>query len=240
MAPRARKGPTKLPSAFVKNALAKKDARLAALAERGFAAIAKVKALRTSIADDFVEMGEALATLKDPDVWKAVGAGSFEDVVTREFDMSLARAESLLALWERLSAELVRELGVDRASALLDLADATPEDDDVPGLLHATLTLPSGAKLDVAKASVAQLHDAATEFRRARVRPKGKKTHGFTVDAAAQKKFEAATKRLHRLVGTHVTTKLVATRKKTGADATLRLPLADLVKLLAAAAKGAS
>ena len=234
----AAKGSSKLPAALVKNALAKKDARRAALAREGFAAIADVHALRTKIADDFLAMGRALVTLKQRDVYEAVGYDTFEALVEAKLDMSATRAATLIALYEKLDAETVRALGVDRASALMNLADATPADDDVPGLLTAKLTLPDGRVLDVANASVPALLEAATAFRRAGA-TKGHRRRGFTVGADDQARFEAALRTFEAAHGHRPTARLVATRKKTGPDVTLRVTL-DAFEALARGSANAS
>lgn len=226
-----------LPAALEKNALASRDAKRQRLADAGFKAIETIKALRAKVSDDFLEMGRALQVLKGKGVADAMGLGTFEALCAK-VDLSVTRAEQLIALYERLDAGLVRELGTDRASALMNLADATPEDDRVEDLLRAKLALPSGAVLDVAKATVQAINDAATTLRRGRA-TSGKKRHGLTVEASEQRAFDAAMKRLKKLVGDEgLTTKLIATRKAGGADAQVRMPLAALVKLVAAARKG--
>lgn len=196
-----------------------------------------ITALRTKISDDFLEMGRALQVLKSKGVADAMGHGSFEVLCADKLDLSVTRANLLIELFERLDAGLVRELGTDRASALMNLADATPEDDRVEDLLTAKLRLPSGTTLDVAKATVQAINDAATSLRRSQAAP-GKKRHGLTVSASEQRSFDAVVKRLKAIVGDEVAAKLVATRKEGGADAQVRMPIAALAKLVAAARRG--
>jgi hypothetical protein len=228
-----------LPAALEKNALAARDARRQRLADEGFKALDTVKALRGKISDDFLEMGRALQVLKRKGVADAMGLGSFEALCAK-LDLSVTRAEQLIALYERLDAGLVRALGTDRASALMNLADATPEDERVEDLLTAKLALPSGAVLDVAKATVQALNDAAATLRRGRATP-GTQRRGLTVAPAEQRAFDAVVKRLQTVVGDDgLTAKLIATRNAGGADAQVRMTLAALVKLVAAARKGAT
>jgi hypothetical protein len=226
-----------LPTALEKNAHASRDAKRQRLADAGFKALSAIKALRAKISDDFLEMGRALQVLKSKGVADAMGYGSFEALCAEKLDLSVTRAELLITLFERLDAGLVRELGTDRASALMNLADATPEDDHVEDLLSAKLQLPSGAVLDVARATVQAINDAAATLRRARAAP-GKKRLGLTVDAAEQRRFDAVVKRLKAVTGHDVTAKLIATRSEGGADAQVRMSLSALVKLVAAARKG--
>jgi hypothetical protein len=226
-----------LPVALAKNARASHDAKRQRLADAGFKALDAIKALRAKISDDFLEMGRALQVLKRPGVADALGHASFEALCAERLDLSVTRADVLIALFERLDAGLVRELGTERASALMNLADATPQDDRVEDLLSAKLKLPSGAVLDVAKATAQAINDAAATLRRAQAEP-GKKRAGLTVQATEQKRFDAVVKRLKAVAGDDVTAKLIATRKAGGADAQVRMPLAALLKLVAAARKG--
>jgi len=231
---------TKLPAGLAKNARAKHEAKRQRLADEGFKAISAIKALRTKIADDYLEMGRALRVLKQEGVAEAVGCASFEALCREKLDLSVTRAEQLIALFETLDADTVRALGADRASALMNLADATPSDDSVRDLLTAGLTLPTGRRLDVRSAPIRELNEAATAFRRAASRGTATKPRGLTVDAAEQRRFEAAVKRLGRVVGDEgVATKLIATRKESGADAQVRMPLGAFEALVRAAAKGA-
>lgn len=229
-----------IPAGLAKNAKAMHEAKRQRLAEQGFAAIATIKALRTKLAGDYLEMGRALKALKADGVAEALGHGTFADVCTRELDLSVTRADQLIALYETLDAETVRSLGADRASALMRLADATPDDDTVRDLLSGPIALPTGRSLDARKATITQVLDAATAFRRAAAKGATATKRGLTVDAAEQRRFEAAVKRLARVVGGEgMTTKLIATRKATGAEAQVRLPLAAFEAFVRAAAKGA-
>ena len=154
-------------------------------------------------------------------------------------DLSVTRAELLIALYERLDAGLVRELGTDRASARMNLADATPEDDRAEDLPTAKLALPSGAVRDVAKATARAINEAATALRRGRS-VAGTRRVGLTVSAAEQRRFDATVKRLKAVTGDEaLTTKLLATRKASGADAQVRMSLGALEALIAAARRGA-
>ncbi len=230
---------SKLPAALERNARAQRDAKRQRLADEGFKALSAIKALRTKISDDFLAMGRALQVLKSKGVADAMGYGSFETLCAKKLDLSVTRADLLIKLYEKLDASLVRELGTDRASALMNLADATPEDDRVEDLLAAKLALPSGAVLDVAKATVQAINDAAATLRRGAAAT-GATRRGLTVSAVEQRRFDATVKRLRAIVGDDegVAAKLIATRKESGADAQVRMPLAALVSLVAAARKG--
>jgi hypothetical protein len=117
---------TKLPAGLAKNARAKHEAKRQRLADEGFKAISAIKALRTKIADDYLEMGRALRVLKQEGVAEAVGCASFEALCREKLDLSVTRAEQLIALFETLDADTVRALGADRASALMNLAGRHP------------------------------------------------------------------------------------------------------------------
>lgn len=226
-----------LPAALAKRAKAMHDAKRQRLADEGFKALDAIRALRGEMAGDFLEMGRALQVLKREGVAEAMGHASFEALCAKELDLSLTRANQLIALFERLDAGFVRAHGADRAAALMELADATPAEDSVEDLLRARLALPSGATLDVEAATVRALRDAAAAFRRTG-KSAAKKGRGLTVSAAEQRRFDAALKRLARAVGAEsLQAKLIATRGESGADAQVRMPLSALESLVAAASR---
>ena len=141
-----------------------------------------------------------------------------------DLDMSLGKALQLVALGERLERGLVLELGQERASALLELADARPNEAGVAELKSATLELPDGTVLDVGTASTRAIRQAAATLRRARGAKRGR-----TVTRDEQAKSKALAKHLAgipALAGARVD--LIAMSKERGADVRIRVPLAAL------------
>jgi hypothetical protein len=91
-----------------------------------------------------------------------------------------------------------------KASALVSLADATPEDDTPGGLLRARspMALPGGGTLDTKSASARTIADAAKVLRRARTPKTARGSRLSDEDARAG---EALARRLAR-AGVRVTT----------------------------------
>ena len=62
--------------------------------------------LRARIEDDFLEIGQELATLNDPQVIEAMGYDDFAAVCTDALGMSVAKARQLIAVTTRLAPQL--------------------------------------------------------------------------------------------------------------------------------------
>ena len=206
------------------NALATHHRSASAHKKKGREAIALVLDRRRSIGGDFLDIADALRVLRDPKVIAALGRTSFAELCELDLDMSLGKALQLVALGERLERGLVLELGQERASALLELADARPNEAGVAELKSATLELPDGTVLDVGTASTRAIRQAAATLRRARGAKRGR-----TVTRDEQAKSKALAKHLAgipALAGARVD--LIAMSKERGADVRIRVPLAAL------------
>jgi len=224
----ARRTPTTspLPAALRKNADASSAAHLERLAAEGRAAIAEVKACRSSIDGDYYSMGLAVKALKKKGVAQALGRADFAEVCAKDLDMSVTKAAQLVTLVTRLTRATVQLLGRDRASAMIALVDATPADDSVDEILTATLRLPSGRRLVVADASTESVWAAAKEFRLAGATAQ-QPARGFTASASERTLFAKVTKRWQRKdLAAAVSVELKATRKSHGAEVAVRMPLA--------------
>lgn len=124
-APAARK----LPSALAKRVALEVDAKKQRLAAQAKDDINLIARRRLRISEDFFEVGLALARLKKPSALEALGHPTFQVLLQVELDMSVTKAERLIAMVTKAPRELVTRLGQDRVSALMALADATPADD---------------------------------------------------------------------------------------------------------------
>lgn len=223
-----------LPPALAKNAKAVHDAAVRRHRAEGLEAIALIQTRRRDMASNFLDVADALRVLRTDDVFRALGRGSFAEVCERDLDMSLTKANQLLALTERVDAPLLIAVGQERAAALLDLADATPEDDTPANLQNARVKLPSGETLRVAKASTREIREAAVAIRRAR----GDRTKGRTTTAAEEEllaMLEAQLRATPALEKAEIA--LVAMGAKRGADVKIRVPLAQLGALTKVLAK---
>src|SRR5262245_41137712 len=124
---------------LIERSVAAKRARLAREAR---ADIALVKRRRARIAEDFYDIGEALARLKRPGVPESLGYTTFAELCERELGMSLGKANYLIAVVTHVPRAEAARLGQDRTVALLELADATPEEDTVTELARGIVKLP--------------------------------------------------------------------------------------------------
>ena len=228
----------RLPAALAREAKAAHAARLARLAKRGREAIARIKERQGDVAASMVDIGEALAELKADGVAEALGRAGFAEVVTRDLGMAITTANALVALATRVSRELATKVGHGRAMVLLELADATPEDDAPEDLFASKLTLPSGRVLDVPKATDREIREGAKELRAARPTVKARRSRGFTTtpeEKAAYAVFERAF-RTHA-EGLSARMKLVATRDGKGPKLSIELRFSELRALTAALRK---
>ena len=230
--------PAPLPKALAQRAKAQHAAKLERLATRARAAIARIRERQTDIAANMVDIGLALAELKEEGMAEALGRSGFAEVCERDLRMPISTAHALVALATRVPREVVTRLGPDRARAVLELVDATPADDTPEDVLDAKLKLPSGETLEVASASVQEIRDAARAFRDAHA-PKEKRSPGFTASHEEKRRFAALTK--HLKDGGVGAARLVATRDGKGSKVRFEVrltELADFAELLRKAAKG--
>lgn len=161
--------PRPLPAALAKraaNAAAAKVARVLAEAKRDLALIVRRKA---QIVDAFYDIGEALSRLKQKEAIAALGRKSFAEVCEKDAGMSTSQAQRLVDIVRTMTREEALSSGQTRATALIGLAEATPEN-DTPGTLlrrKSPIVLPDGKTLEPRKASARAIERAAMAIRRA-------------------------------------------------------------------------
>ena len=148
----------------------------------------------------------------------------------------------MLAVMKRVTSDLAAEVTLHRAEALIELADATPEDDTPDELLDATLTLPvTRGTLVVRSASTEALHDAAREYREHQRAQGDAHGRGLTTkprDRKLLRSLEAVAKGDAALASARF--KLVASRDPDGAWLEVRVRakhVAALAKIARAARK---
>jgi len=173
-----------------------------AIAERARADVALIRERIARIKQDFYEIGLALARLKEPAAFAALGYTSFRECCKREVGISGTKADELVAIATGMSAEIARGLGHTNAMALVTLCRATPEDDRPADLAAGTVTLPSGEVLDVAGSSARDKVSAAKEIRATTTRPSAsgagaKKPQGRTTTAEERRVAAEAEAALH-------------------------------------------
>ncbi len=197
------------------------------LREKAKAAISLVRKRRSALADDFLDVVDALRTLRGEGVFEALGRADFDELCVRDLDLSEAGVEAMLAFADRLERGPERELGRDRASAMLALLDALPDDERPASVLDATVQLPTGGRVAVRGATAAEIREAARAFRIARGARQGKRSRGFTTTPDEKRRFTAVERRWRArkdLAGL-IHTRLVASRRAHGAEVDVRIPL---------------
>lgn len=193
-----------LPPALAKRALRAADAKLARLLGEAKADLLLIARRKSQIVDAFYDMGEALRRLKRKEIVAALGRKSFAEVCEKDARVSLSQAGRLIDIVERMSRADALAMGQARASALVGLADATPEDDSPRSLLRRKkpIALPGGGALDAKKASARAIERAAKEIRRAQPR---EGTRGSRISSDDARVGEALARGLAR-TGVRVTT----------------------------------
>jgi hypothetical protein len=236
--PAAAKPPRALPPALAANARALKERAQARLKARGEAALERIREKLTDVAENILDIGAELTELAAPGVAQALGYANFDAVCQETLDIHPKTAERWMALATNLKRQFVLSVGIDRARALMELADATPADDVPEELLDATLTLPSGTQLVVTTATNAALDEAAKEFRQAATDASGKKAPGFTTSPAERKAHAQIVKHLARAPAAALAkTRLVAQRDGKGARVVLEARLPEWDAVVAALAR---
>ena len=161
-------------------AAAKKQ--LVANKKRGTRLLALIERRKTTITEDFYDIGEALKELLDHKLYGAMGYGSFEQMLEARKVMSPAQAYKLIRLVEGIPRDEALRLGQERAYALVTYTAATPAE-DVPAAL-----VRRNAKIDgkpLSQVSSRELLNAARAARAAVDRP-------LTLAARARQKADRA------------------------------------------------
>jgi hypothetical protein len=194
------------------------DAAVAAIAEEARANIGLARELIERIKRDFYELGEVLKRLKDSGAAQALGHRSFIELCDKELEISGTAATRLIRIVENMSRELARGLGQYQALAVLELCDATPEDDTPDDVAKGTVRLPSGRTLDVADSTAREKREAAKELREAgdRSSSKGKGTRGMSTSAEDRRVAAEAEAALHAAGLKRATVRAVARPGKVG------------------------
>lgn len=192
-----------LPPALVKRALRAADAKLVRLLEEARADLALIARRKAEIVESFYDIGEALRRLKRREIVAALGRKSFAEVCSKDARVSVSQAGRLIDIVEHMSRSEAVAMGQAKASALVGLAEATPEVDTPGGLLRRKkpMALPGGGTLDTQKASARMIERAAKEMRRARPVTG---TRGSRVSQEDARVGEGLTRRLAR-AGVRVT-----------------------------------
>lgn len=219
----------KLPVALAEHAEQQASAKKARLASTAKADIALVRRRQAQITESFYDIGEALVRLKRPEIVKAAGRATFRELCERDLEMSLATADRLVAIVTHVAREDALRMGQQRALALAQLANATPEADSAAQLETKTRKLPSGKRLDLSKASTREIEAATRELRA--TKPAAKPARGRTT-TPQEKETAAALQAALRKNGLE-RSRVVAVATKPGQPADLRIDRVPVTELAA-------
>jgi hypothetical protein len=165
MATKRAKGAKKKVSALAKAATAAQKR-----AEELLLLIARRKA---RIAEDFYDIGAALAELKKKKLYAALGYASFAAMLTARKVMSARTADKLIEIVGATEREQAIDLGQEKAYALARLVAATPALDTVDEVV-AKGAVVRGKRVAVKGKSVRELTALAGEARPKKVDPEAK------------------------------------------------------------------
>ncbi len=177
------------------------------LAAKGRKAVATVVAMKRTIKKAFYAMGRALAVLKEPAVFHALGHPSFAQLCTT-IEISESQADRLIAITEHFSPRDAKKMITStKATSIIDLASAIGGKTTAKGLLkQGTVHLSDGQTIDIRSASSHAIDGAARRLRSRRkpsghgglmVSPNAK--HFFTALRAATKKAKLADVRIEEI-----------------------------------------
>ena len=225
--------PKKLPAALAKNAAAKAEAAKRTLLARAKDDLALIARKKVEIGEAFYEIGEALARLRAAPVPRLLGFASFADLCEVGIEISVTRAEQLIAIASRVRREDALRWGQEKTAALLEIANATAADDTPGDLAAERLKLPGGARLDVEKTPARRLREIAKQLRAKR----GKGSARGRTTTAEERKLAGEIEKRLRAEGLEAKVAAVAT--KPGSVSKLRIEVpADAVAALRAALCG--
>ncbi|UJR85651.1 hypothetical protein [Sandaracinus amylolyticus] len=126
-----------------KKATSKKDLSLIARTARaavqrnkqkGDDALALIGRKVEQIAEAFYDIALALQILQRKEIYSALGASSFAELVESRTSLSRSTAFELVRIPEHLSREMAVKLGSERARSVIQLVDATTADDQAETL----------------------------------------------------------------------------------------------------------
>lgn len=225
--------PKKLPLALAKNAAAKVTAAKEAALARAEDDLALIARKKLEIGDAFYEIGEALVRLRAKGVVALLGYASFAELCEARLEMSVARAEWLVAIASRVRREDALRWGQEKTVALLQIANATSADDTPGQIAGGSLKLPGGKRLDVEASSARALKLVAKALRSKR----GEGSARGRTTTRTERSLAATLEK--RLRAEDVEAKVVAVATRPGAVSKLRIELpADALAALRVALRG--
>ena len=227
----------KLPAALAKRATAAATAKTTRLLREAREQLSLIARRKREITEAFYDIGVALTFLKAKDVILALGRKSFAEVCEKDAGLSASTAERLVRIVAAMTREQALAMGQSKATAMVNLAAATPEDDTAAGLYRKkSVALPGGRKVSPRTASALEIESAAAAVRREKATKKngaGKRGVGRTTTGEERALAAMLEKQLRKLGLERARVTAVATKAGQGADLRFeRIPAAkvDLLK----------
>jgi hypothetical protein len=222
-----------LPPALAKRAAATATSAKKRALARAADDLALITRKKLEIADAFYEIGEALVRLRADGIPQLLGYANFAELCETRLELSLTRAEALVAIASRVRREDALRWGQDKTAALVEIANATGADDTPGEIAQGSLKLPGGKRLDVEKTSARTLRQLAKDLR-------AKRGTGGARGRTTTKQERALAEMLaKRLADEGLEVRVAAVATKPGMVSKLRIELpADALGALRVALRG--
>ncbi len=215
-----------LPRALARRASALAKDKKTRVLQQAHDDIALVKEKQDEIAAAFYEMGMALARLAQKTVMRALGHGTFEELLRARVGMSVAQAEHLMLIVEQIDEADAIRWKQDKSLAVANLK----KQPGVKLLGPGRLQLPSKEVIDVEHAQTAEIERKA-EIERHRHQRKKKRGRGRTT-SPDERKAASDLKRALGRAGVRAQVRCVATKPGKPSDVEVRFSSRALEKLL--------
>lgn len=138
----------KLPVALAKRASAAAAAKSTRLLREAREQLALIARRKREITEAFYDVGVALTFLKTKDVIRVLGRRSFAEVCEKDAGLSASSSERLVRIVGAMTREQALAMGQSKATAMVNLAAATREDDTAAGLFRKkSVALPGGHRV---------------------------------------------------------------------------------------------
>lgn len=140
--------------------------------KKGEALVLDIRKRSERMAEDAHAIGTSLRKLSEPSIYHALGYKTFVELVRGEKLMSKSQAYKLMAVADTYTKQQIKELGFEKAYALISYVEATPAPDLAVDLMRANARI--GNKY-IHSMSVKSLEEAARRVRRATGHSRGQR-----------------------------------------------------------------
>lgn len=198
-----------------------------AAARRAEELLALIARRKQRIAEDFYDIGAALAELKKKKLYAAIGYASFSAMLVARGVTSVRTADKLIEIVAAMKRGEAIALGQEKAYALARLVAATPEPDSVAEVVTGGAVV-RGKRVAVRGKSVREIERLAGEARPRAIGPEEKAAR------ATARALQAAARK-----GGAKRAVVTCERRAGGYWARLEAPIDELARVIGGGAKGA-